>query len=77
LPIAAGLPGFLVIDPLPFVWRQGAITTGALYVAILILTTQRRNDQFSTQRGQLMLELAIYQAMIVAAGIRTYSRRRT
>jgi uncharacterized membrane protein len=49
----------LVIDPPPFVWLQGAITTGALYVAILILTTQRREDQFSTQRGQLMLELAI------------------
>jgi uncharacterized membrane protein len=50
---------FWVIDPPPFVWLQGAITTGALYVALLILTTQRREDQFSTQRGQLMLELAI------------------
>jgi uncharacterized membrane protein len=28
-------------------------------VAILILTTQRREEQLSSQRGQLVLELAI------------------
>ena len=57
--VVAGLLGLWVVDPPPFVWLQGAITTGALYVAILILTTQRREDQLSSQRGQLMLELAI------------------
>jgi uncharacterized membrane protein len=57
--VAARLLGLWVVDPPPFVWLQGAVTTGALYVAILILTTQRREEQLSSQRGQLMLELAI------------------
>jgi uncharacterized membrane protein len=57
--VVARFLGLWAIDPPPFVWLQGAITTGALYVAILILTTQRREDQLSSQRGQLMLELAI------------------
>jgi uncharacterized membrane protein len=57
--VVARLLGFGVVDPPPFVWLQDAVTTGALYVAILILTTQRREEQLSSQRGQLMLELAI------------------
>jgi uncharacterized membrane protein len=57
--ILSGLFGLWPVDPPPFVWLQGAITTGALYVAILILTTQRREEQLSSQRGQLLLELAI------------------
>jgi uncharacterized membrane protein len=51
--------GFRPIDPPPFVWLQGALTTGALYVATLILTTQRREEKLSSQREQLLLELAI------------------
>jgi uncharacterized membrane protein len=57
--VVARLLGLWVADPPPFVWLQGAATTGALYVAVLILTTQRREEQLSSQRGQLMLELAI------------------
>jgi uncharacterized membrane protein len=57
--VVVRLLGSRVVDPPPFVWLQGAITTGALYVAILILCTQRREEQLSSQRGQLMLELAI------------------
>jgi uncharacterized membrane protein len=57
--VVAKMVGLWVVDPPPFVWLQGAVTTGALYVAILILTTQRREEQLSSQRGQLMLELAI------------------
>jgi uncharacterized membrane protein len=51
--------GLRAADPPPFVWLQGALTTGALYVATLILTTQRREEKLSGQRGQLLLELAI------------------
>ena len=51
--------GFRPVDPPPFVWLQGALTTGALYVATLILTTQRREEKLSSQREQLLLELAI------------------
>jgi uncharacterized membrane protein len=57
--VVARLSGLWAVDPPPFVWLQGAITTGALYVAILILTTHRREEQLSSQRGQLLLELAI------------------
>ncbi len=45
-------------DP-PFAWLQGALGLLALYVTILILTTQRREDQLAGYREQLTLELAI------------------
>lgn len=51
--------GLWSIDPPPFVWLQGAISMGALYVATLILSTQRREDKLVGEREQLLLELAI------------------
>jgi uncharacterized membrane protein len=56
---SSGIIGLRPIDPPPFVWLQDAITTGAPYVATLILTTQRREEKLSSQREQLLLELAI------------------
>ena len=46
-------------DPPPFSWLQGVTGLLALYVTILILTTQRREDQLAGYREQLTLELAI------------------
>jgi uncharacterized membrane protein len=46
-------------DEPPFGWLQGALGLLALYVTILILTTQRREDQLASYREQLTLELAI------------------
>ncbi len=46
-------------DPPPFGWLQGALAVLALYVTVLILTTQRREDQLAGYREQLTLELAI------------------
>lgn len=46
-------------DEAPFAWLQGAIGLLALYVTVLILTTQRREDQLAGYREQLTLELAI------------------
>jgi uncharacterized membrane protein len=57
--VLAGIIGLRPVDPPPFVWLQDVITTGALYVATLILTTQRREEKLSSQREQLLLELAI------------------
>jgi uncharacterized membrane protein len=37
--LLASLFGLRPVDPPPFVWLQGALTMGALYVATLILTT--------------------------------------
>lgn len=47
------------IDEPPFFWLQGAVALTALYMTILILTTQRREDELAGLREQLTLELAI------------------
>ena len=46
-------------DAPPFGWLQGLLALLALYVTVLILTTQRREDQLAGYREQLTLELAI------------------
>lgn len=47
------------VDEPPFVWLQGAVALTALYMAIFILTTQRREDKLAGLRDQLTLELSI------------------
>lgn len=47
------------IDPPPFQWLQGAASIASVYIAALILTTQRREDESARHRDQLTLELAI------------------
>ena len=47
------------VDEPPFVWLQGAVAITALYMAIFILTTQRREDKLAGLRDQLTLELSI------------------
>lgn len=53
------LAGLKAWDEPPFSWLQGAIGLLALYATVLILTTQRRDDQLAGHREQLTLELAI------------------
>ena len=57
--VAMTLSGRPPWDDPPFAWLQGALGLLALYVTILILTTQRREDQLAGYREQLTLELAI------------------
>jgi uncharacterized membrane protein len=65
--VAAWIGGNLVAQRLgtapwdapPFAWLQGVVGILALYVTVLILTTQRREDQLAGYREQLSLELAI------------------
>ena len=59
LNLALGALGRRPLDPPPFSWLQGAITLSALCMTCLILTTQRREDQLSSGREQLTLELSI------------------
>ena len=47
------------IDPPPFPWLGAAVSLGALYMAVLILVTQRHDDRLTQHREQLTLELAI------------------
>jgi len=56
--LAAAL-GYRAPDPPPFSWLQVAAALVSLYMVVLILVTQRREDQLSQQRGQLTLELAM------------------
>ena len=46
------------IDPPPFPWLEGAVSLVSLYMVVLILATQRREDQLTQRRELLMLELA-------------------
>ena len=47
------------LDKPPFFWLQGAVSLTALFMTVLILTTQRREDELTDTRDQLTLELAI------------------
>ena len=46
-------------DPPPFPWLELVVSLGALYMTVLILSTQRREDELAGHREQLTLELAI------------------
>ena len=56
--IAAGL-GYRAFDPPPFPWLGLATSVVSLYMVVLVLTTQRREDQLAQHREQLTLEVAI------------------
>jgi uncharacterized membrane protein len=51
--------GYAPLDPPPFQWLELAVSFAALCITILILTTQRRDDQLAQQREQMTLDLAI------------------
>jgi uncharacterized membrane protein len=51
--------GIRPVDTPPFFWLDGAFAAGALYVAAMILSTQRRQDKLSGERTQLILEFAL------------------
>lgn len=55
LPQLGGVP----FDPPPFPWLVSGISLMALYMGILILTTQRRADKLASRREQMTLELAL------------------
>jgi uncharacterized membrane protein len=51
--------GYPALDPPPFSWLEGAVSLASLYMVMLILATQRREDQLTQRREQLTLQLAI------------------
>jgi uncharacterized membrane protein len=51
--------GFRAFDPPPFAWLEFFVSLVSLYMVVLVLTTQRRDDQLAQHREQLTLELAI------------------
>jgi uncharacterized membrane protein len=56
--LAAAL-GYRPIDPPSFSWLGGAVSLTSLYMVVLILATQQRQDQLAHHRELLILELAI------------------
>lgn len=56
--VIADLAGIHPIDPPPFYWLQGAASLTAVYSTILILATQRREDELNAYRDHLTLEIA-------------------
>ena len=56
--LAASL-GYRPIDPPSFSWLGGAVSLMSLYMVVLILATQQREDQLAHHRELLILELAI------------------
>jgi uncharacterized membrane protein len=56
--LAAAL-GHRAVDPPPFSGLAGAVSLASLYMVVLILATQRREDQLAQHREQLILELAL------------------
>jgi uncharacterized membrane protein len=63
--VAVGL-GYRALDPPPFQGLAGAASLAALYLVVLILTTQRRDDRLAQRRELLNLELAILTAQKTA-----------
>lgn len=59
LNLLAATLGARPIDPPPFAWLGGAVSLISLYMVVLILATQRREDQLAQRRELLILELAI------------------
>jgi uncharacterized membrane protein len=59
LNLAAPTFGVRPIDPPPFSWLEGAVSLGSLYMVVMILATQRREDQLAQHREMLILELAL------------------
>jgi uncharacterized membrane protein len=55
------LPDFgrAALDPFPFPLLATIVSTIALYLAAMILMTQRHDDEMATRREQITLELAI------------------
>jgi uncharacterized membrane protein len=53
------LVGKQPVDAPPFFWMQGAISLVALYMTVLILATQRRENELASHHEHLTLELAI------------------
>jgi len=58
--------GYRPLDPPPFSWLAGAASLASLYLVVLILTTQRRDDRLTLRRELLNLELAILSAQKTA-----------
>lgn len=64
------------VDPPPFAWLEIAVSLAAFYTTVLILSTQRRDDELSNHREQLALQHAILSDQKAAKIIELLERLR-
>jgi uncharacterized membrane protein len=57
-------------DPPPFAYLDGAASLAALYLAAFIVITQKHDDELTTRRDQLTLQLALLNDQKAAKIIR-------
>jgi uncharacterized membrane protein len=68
--------GLRPIDPPPFSWLEGAVSLGSLYMVVMILATQRREDQLAQHREMLILEVTLLSEQKIAKVIQLLEDRR-
>jgi len=51
--------GYRPVDPPPFSWLTGAVSLCSLYLVVLVLATQRREERLAQLREQVTLELVV------------------
>ncbi|MGP8192877.1 MAG: DUF1003 domain-containing protein [Methylovirgula sp.] len=68
--------GVRPIDPSPFAWLSGAVSLVSLYMVVLILGAQRREDKLAQHREMLILELAILSEQKIAKVIQLLEESR-
>ena len=57
--LLASATGSRPFDPPPFAWLGGIVALLSLYIVLLVLAAQRREEQLAQRRELLILELAI------------------
>jgi uncharacterized membrane protein len=68
--------GLRPIDPPPFSWLEGAVSLGSLYMVVMILATQRREDQLAQHREMLILEVTLLSEQKIAKVIQLLEESR-
>ena len=61
--------GYRPLDPPPFAWLAGFASLASLYLVVVIVTTQRRDDRLARHRELLTLELTILTEQKAAKAI--------
>jgi uncharacterized membrane protein len=75
--LLAATLGYRTIDPPPFSLLGGAVSLLSCYMVVLILITQRREDQIAQHREQLILELVILSEQKTAKVIQLLEESRS
>lgn len=67
---------FVPFDPPPFQYLQGAVSAAALFMTVLILTSQRHENRLAERRAQLSLQLAMVSEQKIAKLIELVEHQR-